>query len=206
MSDATPPPDPCSLVHDALSADLDGEDLGMPRVALDDHLDACPSCRAHEAALARAHRALRLRAAGPVPDLTEAVLSRVRPRRTAPLAVLRWALATTGGVLVVLGILGFLDGAAGEITHTHRELGAWYTAFGASLLVVARQPDRARGLLPFAALVGAGLAATALTDVVAGRSPALAEASHTLELLGVALVAAIARTAPPLPSAPRVLV
>jgi predicted anti-sigma-YlaC factor YlaD len=202
---STDPAAGCAPYREAVSALLDDEEPGLPRPELDAHLVACAACRDHAALLGRTHRALRVRDAVPVPDLTEAVLARVGPRRTAPLAVVRWALLTTGALLVVLGLAGLVDGAPGELTHTHRELGAWYTAFGAALLVVAHQPDRARGLLPFAALLGIGLAGTALADVASGRSTAVEEASHALELLGVALVAAAARVAPPVPVARRVL-
>lgn len=148
---------------------------------------------------------MRLHAPRAVPDLSGAILARTAPRRTAPLAVLQWALASIGAVLVLVGIVGTFVAASGELTHTHRELSAWYGAFGASLLVVAWQPDRARGLLPFAALVGTGLVATAVVDVVTGRSPVLHEASHLLELAGVLLVFVTARVASPLPSPRRAI-
>jgi hypothetical protein len=56
------------------------------------------------------------------------------------------------------------------------------------MVVVAWQPQRASGMLPMALALAAGVTLTAVADVVAGRSPAFAEAHHVLELVGVALV------------------
>lgn len=174
----------------------------MPDSDLDLHLQGCAACRSLAATFDAQRASMRLHAPQAVPDLSGAILARSSPRRAAPLAVLQWALASIGAVLVVIATFAV---APGELPHAHRELSAWYGAFGASLLVVAWQPDRARGLFPFAALVGVGLAATAVLDVATGRSPALHEVSHLLELAGVLLVGATARVASPLPAPRRAL-
>lgn len=174
----------------------------MSDSGLELHLEGCPACRSLARALEDQRASMRLHAPRAIPDLSGAILARSSPRRAAPLAVLQWALASLGAVLVVIATFAV---APGDLPHAHRELSAWYGAFGASLLVVAWQPDRARGLFPFAALVGVGLATTAVLDVATGRSPALHEVSHLLELAGVVLVGATARVASPLPSHRRVL-
>src|SRR4051794_11813321 len=65
----------CQNFREAISARLDGEPLGMPVRALDEHLDGCVDCVtwADEAALVT--RRARLAPAPPVPDLTATVLA-----------------------------------------------------------------------------------------------------------------------------------
>jgi len=186
-----------------MSARLDNEDPGVDPAQLDAHLSTCAPCRAHEADVLDLHRLVRLRAAEPVPDLTDRVMASVShstDRRIAVLPAVRGALAVVGAIMVIVGCTSHLfvaHGAAG--VHVHRELGAWFAAFGASLLFVAYQPDRARGLLPMAAVLGVFIAGTAAFDVVNGRSTIVEESAHLLELQGVALLWLAARHASPLP-------
>jgi len=185
-----------------MSARLDNEPLGIEPAALDAHLRACPSCRRHDAELADLHRLVRLRAAEPVPDLTGRVLTSVNrstSRRVAVLPVVRAGLAGVGALMVVVGFTSHLLVDHHGAVHVHRELGAWFAAFGAALLFVAFQPDRARGLLPMAAVLGVFIGGTAAFDVLLGRSSLLHETAHLLELVGVALLWVTSRHASPLP-------
>jgi predicted anti-sigma-YlaC factor YlaD len=79
----------CDRYREALSAQLDGEDLGMPAPALEDHLRGCRGCRMWADRAVAATRALRLRTADPVPDLTASILAAVadRPTIVVPVAV-----------------------------------------------------------------------------------------------------------------------
>jgi predicted anti-sigma-YlaC factor YlaD len=78
----------CDRYREALSAQLDGEDLGMPAPALEDHLRGCRGCRTWAERAVAATRALRLRTADPVPDLTASILAAIadRPTTAAPAA------------------------------------------------------------------------------------------------------------------------
>src|SRR5579863_9743924 len=78
----------CDRYREALSAQLDGEDLGLPAPALEDHLRGCRGCRMWADRAVAATRALRLRTPDPVPDLTASILAAIadRPTVTVPVA------------------------------------------------------------------------------------------------------------------------
>ncbi len=71
----------CDTIREALSARLDGEAHGLDEVASDAHLRVCPGCRAWSAEVAVLHRAVRVREAEAVPDLSRAILGRVAAGR-----------------------------------------------------------------------------------------------------------------------------
>ena len=79
-----------------------------------------------------------------------------------------------------------------DVADVARELGSWDVALGIGLLYAAWRPERAHGLLPFAAALAGALLVTAGFDVAAGREALLSESHHLLELLGVALLAVLA--------------
>lgn len=194
----------CDTARDAMSARLDDEDPGIDLAVLDAHLATCAPCRAHEAEVGDLHRLVRLRTAEPVPDLTARVLGSIggTDRRIPVLVAVRVGLAVVGAIMVVVGLSShvFVGHVGAEaVVHVHRELGAWFAAFGASLLFASYQPDRARGLLPMAAVLGVFIGGTAALDVVQGRSTFPHESAHLLELTGVALLWVAARHASPLP-------
>lgn len=197
----------CDRAREALSARLDAE---LPDTEADDltsHLTTCAGCQAYAADLDVLHRAVRVRAAEPVPDLTPAIVAATadqlpRPRAQARVAVewVRYALFTVGTTLLLLSLPLLAWGEdEGTPLHAARELGAFGLALAVGMVVVAWQPERARGLLPMALALGAGVTLTAVADVVAGRSPALAEAHHFLELVGIALVWRLAHQPSPTP-------
>lgn len=68
----------CADVRTELSARLDGETDEATARLIDVHLQACPACRRHEAALQRARLAVRLQPAGAVPDLSRDIMQRIR--------------------------------------------------------------------------------------------------------------------------------
>jgi predicted anti-sigma-YlaC factor YlaD len=67
----------CDRYREALSAQLDGEDPGMPGVALDEHVRGCRGCRTWVDRAVAATRAMRLHTADPVPDLTVSILAAI---------------------------------------------------------------------------------------------------------------------------------
>jgi predicted anti-sigma-YlaC factor YlaD len=189
----------CQTCRDAVSARFDHEDVGLPSDAVDAHLETCAACQAFAAGTARLRRSVSVRSAEDVPDLTGAVLARVaaarRPKRVrrAPVGAhwTRWALLGVALVLLVLAAPGTVLGS--DASHAGRELDAWYLALAAALGVVTFRPERAAGLLPFAATLAAVMTGTAVLDIAAGRTLLIDETQHLLEIAAVALLWRIAR-------------
>ncbi|MEZ5142540.1 MAG: zf-HC2 domain-containing protein [Acidimicrobiales bacterium] len=185
----------CLTSRELLSARLDGETTEIEDEALDAHLSSCPACSTYAGAAERQHREVRLHAAEQVPDLSGAILRsagvapgsalKVAHRRTTLLGTARYGLLVIGVVQILLAVHGLLDTAG---LHADRHLEGWDLAFGVGLLVVAWQPERARGLLPMAVALAAVMVATAVLDVVDGHTGAMGEASHLVEVVGVALL------------------
>lgn len=186
----------CHAYRDAISAELDGEQPGLDTGALLAHLTTCTSCAAFADGAQALHRVTRLREAEPVPDLVGAVLARVdTPQRQRP-EWARYALFAVAFSQLLLAIPLVLFGdSLGTSVHVARELGSWDVALAVGLLYAAWRPERASGLLPFAAALAGAMAVTALLDVAAGRETALSEAHHVLELVGLALLVVLARPA-----------
>jgi predicted anti-sigma-YlaC factor YlaD len=193
----------CEEFQDALSARLDGEALppGLDDATVDAHVVGCVACTAFAAGTAAQHRAIRVRRAEAVPDLTNAILAAL-PAGARPQPVREWAryallaVAVTQLVLALPSIL--LGEDPGASIHVARELGSFDVALGIGLLWAAWQPRRALGLLPMVVALAGTMFATAVIDVVRGQAPALGEAHHLLDLAGLALLWALAH--PPRPT------
>lgn len=194
----------CETIREALSARLDHEEPGIATAALDDHLSTCQPCSRWLAAATTLHRAARVRAAEPVPDLSAAIVgasigaggSRRSWARVLQghVSTVRWALLTVALTQLVLAAPALLLGEdAGATVHVARELGSFDVALAVGLLVAALQPARAWGLLPVAVALGVVLAGTAVLDVVDGRASTLGEAHHVLDVAGLALLWLVAR-------------
>ena len=69
-----------------------------------------------------------------------------------------------------------------------RHLGAFGAALAIGLVYAAWRRERALGLMPLAGVLGFLLAATAVIDVAMRRSDALSEATHLVEVVGIALL------------------
>jgi predicted anti-sigma-YlaC factor YlaD len=189
----------CLTCRELLSVRLDGEATEVEEEAVDSHLSACPACVAYRAALGRHHREMRLHAAEPVPDLTEAILRtagvapgaavRAADRRMRVLTWARYGLLAVALTQIVWAVPELVHAGGGE--HGARHLGAWDLAFAVGLLVVARQPERARGLLPMAAALAGVMVVTATVDVIDGTTVAMAESTHLLEVVGLVLLWAV---------------
>lgn len=189
----------CDQIREAMSAGMDGETTSLERAVVDAHLAECPRCRTFASGAADLHRRVRVRRAEVVPDLSTAILVAApspagRPARPwARYALLAVALCQLALAVPTL-VLG--DGPGGSV-HVIRELGSWDVALAASWLAVAWHPRRAAGLLPFALALAVVMVATAVLDVSSGRTPAVGESAHLLDLAGLALVWSLARAVPP---------
>lgn len=193
----------CSHCREALSARLDGEDLGVPATAVDRHLATCAACRGWQDALTKATGRMRLSLAEPVPDLTTTVLAqaavaRNRPRPALPAlpSLARLSLAAVAILQLAIALPGLLGQADGASVHVAREQGAWELALAVGLLAVASRPWLASGLLPVAVPLGAALILATGLDVASHRTSVLAESSHALPIAGLLLLVLVQRLRP----------
>lgn len=177
----------CRQVRDALSADLDGEAVGLDAEAVHHHLGTCATCQRFATALPDVARRTRLAAATPVPVLTGPIVAAAATppgRRSRRVRDLRVLVALAGVAQLVLA-LPLLVGVIGPDLHLGRDLGALQVALGVGLLFAAYQPRRAAGVLPIAAVVAAVTVIAATVDVATGAVSLTAELTHLSEIVGV---------------------
>ena len=193
----------CSTVREALSARLDGEPLGLPAEALDQHLAACAACTEWADAAATVTRRVRLATAPEVPDLTAAVLGALPRELPGVGAAARTRLADAAVRLLLLAVAvaqaglawpALASGAASMSAPVHvaHETGAWNLAVAAAFLAVVVAPRLAAGGLPFLASFAALLVPVTLADLAAGHVHPDRALAHVLLLAGVVLVATVA--------------
>jgi predicted anti-sigma-YlaC factor YlaD len=193
----------CLPYHDAISARLDGEPLGMSLGELEEHLGCCAGCRHWSSAAAQATRRARLAPAPPVPDLTAVVLGALPQELPGAAAAARAALVEAALRLALLAIgvaqaglawpvLVTGPGAMSAPAHVAHETGAWNLAVAAAFLAVAAAPRLAAGALPFLGTFAALLVQVTLADLGAGHVHADRAVAHALLVLGVLLVAVVA--------------
>jgi predicted anti-sigma-YlaC factor YlaD len=185
----------CDDCREAISARLDGEELPADLAAYESHLTGCAACQAFEASATSLHRAVRVRPADTVPDLSRAIMAKA-PRPQATPEWPRYALLAVALTQIVLALPALLFGDdPGASTHVAREIGSFDIALAIGLLVAAWQPRRAVGLLPFATALAGALMLTAALDVAAGRAGAAGEVHHILDLVGLAVLWILSRPA-----------
>jgi predicted anti-sigma-YlaC factor YlaD len=183
----------CDRAREAVSAALDGEPLGVPEAELSRHLRSCADCAAFAAAAGAAHRPMRLRVAGSVPDLTPQVVARVR---AADRERVRWGLrAALAATAVAEAALALPELAGDGGGHGARHLGAFSVAVAIGLLLVVARPARARSFLALTATLAGALVIGAAVDLARGATPALGESRHLVEVTAFALVWLLAREA-----------
>jgi predicted anti-sigma-YlaC factor YlaD len=182
----------CERCREALSALIDGEEAGVDPHLVDEHLTSCVACRTYERRLEDLHRVTRVRQAEAVPDLSASIMARIAPRANPHDPVLGWlrsGLTFVGVLLVILSAAILVSNSVENPAH----LAAWDLAFGGALLVAAWQPDRARGLLPMAALLVASMTAASAIEISDGHDATHGLVFHLAELTGVLLLALLAR-------------
>jgi predicted anti-sigma-YlaC factor YlaD len=187
----------CDRAREAISAGIDGEDPGVPADALEAHLAGCEACRAWQQ---RAHvMTRRARLGGPFldHDLSDGVLAAIPPalgQRRLRLALRVALLAAALGQLAVtvpLLILGH-DHDAG--THAAHELGSFDLALAIAFAVGAIRPALSAGLAWTCGIAAAGLAGTAIADLIGGQTLGADEAQHLIAVAGAVLLIWQART------------
>ncbi|MEM9037356.1 MAG: zf-HC2 domain-containing protein [Actinomycetota bacterium] len=182
----------CEHARVLASADLDGELADDERLAMEAHLGGCVACSTWMAGARDLRRSMTLRPVDDHVDLTEAVLARANVPTVGSQGWLRVMLAYVGVALLVLNVPLLLTGdESGAAEHVGRHLGAWGVALAVGFLYVVWRPERAIGLVPLALALAVGLAVSAAIDVSNGEAGVVSEATHLLELVGLACLWAI---------------
>ena len=146
----------CSTVREALSARLDGEPLGMPEAALDQHLSGCAACASgprrppsSRAALGWPPRRRCRISPPPSSPPCPASCPVPGPRHASRLAdtAVRLALLAVAAAQAGLAWPALASGAAAMSAPVHvaHETGAWNLAVAAAFLAVAAAPRLAAG-------------------------------------------------------------
>ncbi len=187
----------CDSAREAISARIDGEDPGLTGDALDAHLAGCADCRGWQQRAYTVTRGARLGGSFLDHDLTSRILAAVPPASTGR----RRRLTQRAGLIVValaqlaitvpLLILGH-DHDAG--THAAHELGSFDLALAIAFVVGAIRPVLSAGLAWPCGIAAAGLAGTAVIDLIAGQTFGADEAQHLVAVAGAVLLFWQART------------
>lgn len=184
----------CDRVREAISATLDGEEPGVDAAVLDRHLRSCFGCRQWQLDATDLTRAVRLRPAELIPDLSSPILRAIgqRPsradRRWTVLSLVRLGLVVIAALQLLLAGPDFMTATGHGRTHSLHELGTFDVALAVGFIATAWRPIRAHGMLPLMAALAAGLVATATVDVSDGHASVLTESVHLLEFAGFTLV------------------
>lgn len=182
----------CEEARILISARMDdqlgpGEDAGLAA-----HLRQCSVCARWE------ERARGLRRAG----LRAVESHRVHaigglPRGFHRHKAVRLMLAWVGVLLVAWNVPEMVSAGTQVSVHLARHQGAFGVGLGLVFLIVAWRPDRAYGVVPFAAIFTVSLSVTALIDVVNGVSTLVRESRHMVELAGLGFLWMLGASAGP---------
>lgn len=196
----------CMQIHQAISARLDGEDLGLDESTVYSHLAGCADCRAFAHDAEALHRSMRLAPAPPIPDLTTSILTAIGAESTADgtartepdtSLALRWILVAIAVAQIAVAIPALVLGNdAGLPVHAARHIGSFDVALGVGFLYAAWKPSRIHGLLPVVVALVLCLLGSSFLDVANGSTRALGEVQHVLDFVGLAVVWLLSRPAP----------
>lgn len=191
----------CENYRLGISARLDGEDTGIDDASLAWHLAHCEACRAFESETIGLTRALRVAATEAAPDLTPTIMAAINEERVGRASrfdpqALRIGLITLAVVQMLLAAPLVLFGRdAGAPVHLAREIGSFDFALAIGFFFVGWRPARAYGMLPLVAAVVLCLSVTTAVDLVRGTATLLNESAHLLDVMGLAAVWELARSA-----------
>jgi len=184
----------CDRVREAISAQIDGEEPQLPSEVLTAHLYDCAACAQWQGRAHAVTRRVRLGGAFLDHDLTAGVLAAEAGAGRARVWP-RLRLAQRGG-LIALGLAQFAiaapmlllghDHDAGM--HAAHELGSFNLALAIAFAVGAIRPALSAGLAWPCGIAAAGLATTAIIDLIGGQALGADEAQHLVALAGAALL------------------
>jgi predicted anti-sigma-YlaC factor YlaD len=190
----------CSTYRAAISARLDGEDIGLPAEVLDAHLAGCGDCQAWAAAADALAGAVARAPRSDVPLDPALLAALVSPPERRPA---RAGLLSTGEWRVVLGVIAvalfvvswpgaFLTEGHASV-HIAHQLTAWDMGLAAGFFVAALFPARAWGMFPLACVLVACMAGAFVLDILSGHGVLGTEVVHALEIAGLICLWAVAR-------------
>ncbi len=188
----------CVQAREALSAQLDGEPLGMSERLIEAHVDRCPACQLWREAAFEVTRRVRVTGWVPGEDRTEDIVERISGRRRLRLGRRMRAVlllfAGLGQFLLTVSLLSErASHALGMDLHDIHELATFDFALGVAFVVGAIRPRLAGGMAWPCCAAAFGLVATALVDVVGHRTFEMHELRHLIALVGAALLCLTAR-------------
>lgn len=180
---------------------MDGEDEPLPPEAVDRHLMTCAGCRSWYGHAQTMRRVMTVRAAPPVPDLTDTILERIPapsgekwPARIGLgiVAVAQLTLSVAQFLGIATGMGGMAEGGS-MMDHLTHESTAWNVAVGVGLLWAALRTRAAAGQLPL--LTGFVLVLTAFSagDLLGSEVTAGRVLSHSLIVVGLVLLYVVHR-------------
>lgn len=196
----------CEECRDGMSAAMDGRSWPDQEAAVEAHLAECAECRRWQAGAEQANRALRLRPAEQVPDLsaliTDAVLPADEARRGGWWRRLGYAMSPrpavwrvllgvaalaqlTLGMSEILGVVHGLHVPDGAGRHLFNESSAWNVALGAGFAGAALWPRLAAGLLPTLGIFTAILLVMSIADLTGGHVGGARVATHAVLVAGL---------------------
>lgn len=181
----------CDAARDAISAAID--DGGELSAVTLQHIAGCDECRDWQEQAHRLRRQTLRVAASPIPDLEVGQL----PARFRLYRWLRFVLAWAGVLLVVWNVVDMFAPGSGSAIHLERHQAAFGVALGLAFLYVAWRPDRAYGMVPFAATFTLALSVSAVIDLVNGASTLVRESAHLVELAGLGVLWVLGAAAGP---------
>ncbi|MDJ0954903.1 MAG: hypothetical protein QNJ81_14595 [Acidimicrobiia bacterium] len=173
----------CETAREAISEAIDrGEPVAAEAEA---HVAECAACGRWQEA---AHQ-LRRATLRPVADeeSPRVAVSRL-PERFALHRWVRIALAWAALWLIAWNVVDMFATGSGSAIHLERHQAAFDVALGLAFLFVAWRPDRAYGMVPFAAAFTFALSVAAVIDLVNGASTLVRESAHLVELVGLGLL------------------
>jgi len=191
----------CENYRLGISARLDGEDTGIDDASLAWHLAHCEACRAFESEAIGLTRAVRVAATEVALDLTPTIMAAINEQRVGRASrfdpqALRIGLITLAVVQMLLALPVLIFGRdAGAPIHLAREIGSFDFALAVGFFFVGWRPARAYGMLPLVAAVVLCLSVTTAVDLVRGTATLLNESAHLLDVMGLAAVWEMARSA-----------
>ncbi|SEP53100.1 Predicted anti-sigma-YlaC factor YlaD, contains Zn-finger domain [Amycolatopsis saalfeldensis] len=191
----------CEIFREALSARLDSEPGPLPADQVDAHLATCSACRGWYARGEALRRAMLVRSAPAVPDLTASILA-----QAPPVSREKW------GLRVALGLVGLVQcglafaqllgmdtgvhggpGGAAMAGHLINESAAWNLAVGIGLLWAALRTRAAAGQLPMIAGFVLVLTVVTTSDLIGGQVTAGRVLTHVFLVVGLGLLFAVHR-------------
>ncbi len=185
----------CTRARIALSARMDGEDVGVPDAELEDHLASCLPCRGWAQAAVDVTRQVRVAPAAQMPDLARSVVAAMepQPRRSRSFAAARVGLVLLGMVQVLVALRLLATGRGDAVSHVTRETSMWEAALGVGFVAAAARPHLARGMSLIVAVFSVAVLGVAAADLAHGHTTAAAESYHLVAVAGLAILGAIAR-------------